>query len=369
MSEWKISVATEVIESRLVAFLPILRMTRDVSKFPAWNAKTVEKAFKWAEYVRTVSTDLDIMQKNTLLDKGLLGSTEVVSLESNPLSILDDPVGSLVTAIFTSPYLHQLQYPTQVLEKSLEFAVLYMKSKETVVTRVVEILQECVQFRVSMASQISTDTRNRPFPSVDEISLAMELVVALYDLRMKNDDAVFQQKVKSIKQLMSADLLSLRLLCCILVLSPSMVACAHTVFAFTRNDYGSKGSGELDDTKEGWLAIYLESKSQYFVDMLTQCIRSDIMRFVSIDEDSSVMKALCSLEGDEHKEKNGIHFTHVFEEVLLATLCSYNAYSIKEKGDDDFRTSSLSLKFAVEHYINEINDNEEMRKSLQVMMV
>lgn len=366
MSEWKISgVTTEVIESRLVAFLPILRMTRDVSKFPAWNAKTVEKAFKWAEHVRIVSVDLDTVQKNTLLGKGVLENTEVISLDCNPLCILDDPVGSLVTAIFTSPYLHQLQFPTQVLEKSLEFGVLYMESKDKLVSRVANILQECVQFRVSMVNQVSSYTSKKPFPSVDEISLAMELVVALHGIRMKNEDSVFQEKVNSIRQLMSSDLLSLRLLCVILVLTPSMVACAHTVFAFNSN---IEKNGN-DSTSAGWLEVYLESKSPYFVDMLTHCIRLDIMRFVTIDEDSSVMKALCSLEGDERKEKNGIHFTQVFQEMLLATLCSHNANSTTSSKEGGSITPSLSLKFAVEHYVNEINDNEELRKSLHIMCI
>ena len=284
-SRTKNSVTTDVVESRLEQFLPGLCMTRDAVKFPKWTVGTVEKAFKWADYLHEVSQFADAVQKEAILrNKKLFMRTEIPQVDANPTLVLDDPVRSLVHAIISSPYLSWMQQSGHVLKRTFHCLVERKGEKEAVKV-CVDALKGTLDSRASFQG-IWCSCRNEAASDaifdVDEESLAFELVVASYSL-LKLPPLERDEKLKTLAKATREDLITFRMLCIALTFSPAKIACLEENFRQNSRDYTPLPS---------WEKLCEVSKSRALVDIATSTIEESFPRFLSIDDDHG---SLCSL--------------------------------------------------------------------------
>ena len=271
MSTWTLTaVSTDSVEARLSSFLPALCMTRNAAKFPKWNVVTVEKAFKWADFLEEVSKGADQVQKESIVQKGLLRGTGIDVINNDPMLVLLDPVESLMRAIITSPYLSWAPDAAKVLKKALECTA-ERKGKEACVKICATSLESTLSLRFSLSNEFS------PWPKQeghsDEEALAFELLVALASSSSSTITQVDKEKVlaKAAKE----DLITFKMLCSLLIMSPARVACLAS---------HHEGAGN-------WERLYAVSKGKPLVDIVKACIRDNYPRYLYLLDTSAQAQA------------------------------------------------------------------------------
>ena len=324
------SVTTDAVETRLRQFLPALCMTRDAEKFPKWTVGTVDKAFKWADYLSEVSKVADVVQMQAIVQKGLLVNTNISAVNKNPMLVLYDPIEALVHAIMSSPYLSWMEHSKAVLRRTFHCIVERKGEKES--TRIcVDALKGTIESRISFSGiweAASTSSADAPggggdrqavqtTPGAvartfgpDELSLAFELVVAWHFILSASPSsstkAVVEEEGKlGLLRAAREDLITLRMMCIALTLSPARVAVLTEVYH--QNYSQSQSTDSLPD----WERLYLVSKCSALVEVATTVIRESFPRFVSIDDDQgSLLSLLCQLEEGGNDE-----FVRLFAEL------------------------------------------------------
>jgi hypothetical protein len=292
-SQTKDSVTTDAVESRLEQFLPALCMTRDGVKFTKWSVGTVEKAFKWADYLFEVSKFADVVQKQAIVKKGSLGNTGIGKVDANPTMVLDDPIESLIHAIITSPYLSWMQNANPVLKRTFSCAI-DRKGEKDAVKVCVQALNSTLDSRISFkgiwdASRDGENVSDAGF-AVDEESLAFELVVAFHST-LSSPSSEREEKHKTLEKAAREDLITFRMLCIAVTFSPSKVACLEETFR------QCSGLPSSSIQMPSWERLYEVSKSRALVDVAASSIRNSFSRFLSIDDDhGSLLTALCREE-------------------------------------------------------------------------
>ena len=267
MSSWSLTaVSTDDVEARLSSFLPALCMTRNATKFPKWNVATVEKAFKWADYLEEVSRGADQVQKESIVRKGLLKGTGIDVVNKDPMLVLLDPVESLMRAILTSPYLAWAQDAVKVLKKALE-STAERKGEEACVRICVSSLESTLSSRISLSN--GTCLGQKQESNSDEEALAFELLVALASPPSPSISQV--EKEKLIAKAAKEDLVTFKMLCSLLIMSPARVACLTS----------------LHRGAESWERLYAVSKGKTLVGIVKACIRDDYPRYLYLLDTSA----------------------------------------------------------------------------------
>jgi hypothetical protein len=309
-------------------------MTRDAEKFPKWTVGTVDKAFKWADYLSEVSKVADVVQMQAIVQKGLLVNTNISAVNNNPMLVLDDPIETLVHAIISSPYLSWMEHSKAVLRRTFHCIVERKGEKES--TRIcVDALKGTIESRISFngiweaASTSSADAPGgggdrqavqttpgavaRAF-GPDELSLAFELVVAWHFILLSSPSSsttaaavVVEEGKLGLLRAAREDLITLRMMCIALTLSPARVAVLTEVYHQNHSQSQSQSTDLLPD----WERLYLVSKCSALVEVATTVIRESFSRFVSIDDDQgSLLSLLCQLEEGGNDE-----FVRLFAEL------------------------------------------------------
>ncbi len=258
MSSWSATaVSTDDVEARLSNFLPALCMTRNAAKFPRWNVTTVEKAFKWADYLEEVSREADQVQKKSIVQKGLLEDTGIGVVDDDPMLVLLDPVESLMRAILTSPYLSWAQAAAKVLKKALKCTA-ERKGEEACVKICATSLESTLSSRISFSGGGNNNKS-------DEDALAFELLVALASSSPSTSQL---SKEEVIAKAAKEDLVTFKMLCNVLTMSPARVACLAS----------------LHETSniETWERLYAVSKGRSLVGVVKACIRDDYPRYLHL---------------------------------------------------------------------------------------
>ena len=293
-SQTRDSVTTDAVESRLEQYLPALCMTRDAVKFPKWTVGTVEKAFKWADYLFEVSKFADVVQKEAIVKKGLLGNTGIGLVDANPTLVLDDPIGSLLHAIISSPYLSWMENATPVLKRAFNCA-LDRKGEKGAVSICVQSLQSTLDSRITFKGiwDPSNDGNNLGGGGfgVDEESLAFELIVA-FNAILAMPSLEREEKQKMLEKVAREDLITFRMLCIAVALSPAKIACLEETFR--QCERSGSGTGTQAPS---WERLYEVSKSRALVDVVVKTIQESFSRFLSIDDNrGSLLSTLCKDE-------------------------------------------------------------------------
>lgn len=228
-------VDTSLVESRVRVFADVLRMTRDCDKYPSWNRETVVKAFQWADHVQAFASSADEVQKKAVAQG--IGSTGVAFVDEEPLVVLERPVETLLRAILGSPILTWLPLSTQVVTQTLESASTRL-GHDAAVELVTDLLSATLDVRMragarqrmvlidshgqSQGQGSGTAGGEAEAKTLEHTTLALEILVRSYMKRRQQPAAAAEEVLaRAVRE----DLVTLRLLCSAITLSPSAVAC------------------------------------------------------------------------------------------------------------------------------------------------
>ena len=352
------SVSTEDVEQHIASLLPILRMTRDTSKFPKWNSATVDKAFKWAKSTAKNIAPADEVQRRTILEKGnVIRDTGIRFLDEEPILLLIDPVFVLVRAIISSPLLTwvenaenlllcTLAHSKSILGEDATIALTSSVLKGNLGERIATMrLQRFANNAHSQPQAFSASFSGLPEPGLDEVSLAVHLLATMAACNNNNnnnnknggggDDDVISNEIASsdininapyvqkLLALVHEDNQSLRLLCVAATLSSARIACSLTAYNSRPQSETRIHSDSDSDSgvKPSWQEVSAECRSPWVYEGIARCVLGadeggqgqGLRRYLEIDPDGSLCVRMCK------KDESG-RFTSMFHAQLRATF-------------------------------------------------
>jgi len=263
-------VDTSLVESRVRVFADVLRMTRDCGKYPSWNRETVVKAFQWADHVQAFASSADEVQKRAIAQG--IGLTGVSFVDEDPLVVLERPVETRLRAILDSPILTWLPLSTQVVTQTLESASSRI-GHDAAVELVADLLNATLDVRMRAGARqrmVLIDSHGHGIgngnageeaeaTTLEHTTLALEILVRSY-MKRRQQPAEASPAAAAGEVLALAtreDLVTLRLLCRAVTLSPSAVAC------------GLSAMGSDAD----WQDVYKETSNEELWDAVQASLR------------------------------------------------------------------------------------------------
>lgn len=312
-------------------FVDILCMTRSCAKFPAWNKETVDKAFQWADHVKVYGASTDDVQKKAILIG--IGETHVDFLDKEPLLILESPVETLTRAIMSSPILTWLHLYQQVVNQTLSNASIRIGHEVTVdlVTRILEATW-MVRMKSSAKTRLTALDNSESTPSMvtaptairiphEQNIMALELLVRIciqrHEKRIQRDCEdttttsslpTTDSSIQILKKAAASDIVSLRLLCVALTMTPATVACGMSIYMETNEPFLNE-----------WELVYSETHNQELWEIIHSTLQQTPALFFYLDANFSLVTAMCLKDA-----KIDRFFYHV--------LCS--EYAIKDKTEE-----------------------------------
>ena len=153
MATWsvpRVSLDTEAVSLRLRVFVDVLIMTRNCVKFPDWNKSTVDKAFRWADHVKSLVSSADDVQKQAVAAG--MGVTGIAFVDRSPVQVLTHPVETLLKSIMGSPLLTWITLSTQVVSRTLTNAASRL-GHDVTVSLVADVLEAALAERVNVLTK------------------------------------------------------------------------------------------------------------------------------------------------------------------------------------------------------------------------
>ena len=199
------------------------------------------------------------MQKESIVHRGLLKGTGIDVVNKDPMLVLLDPVESLMRAILTSPYLSWAPDAVKVLKKALECTA-ERKGEEACVKICASSLESTLSSRFSLSNEFSSWPKQEDYS--DEEALAFELLVALASSSSSATSQADTEKV--VAKAAKEDLITFKMLCGLLIMSPARVACLAS----------------HHEGAENWERLYAVSKGKQLVDIVKSCIRDNYPRYL-----------------------------------------------------------------------------------------
>jgi hypothetical protein len=229
-------IPTATIDATVTSFIDVIEMTRCSAKFVRWQQKTVSKAFKWVDTIKSLIASIDAIQLEVAMTK--VRRTNVIFVDLNPKDVLLHPCRVLIKAILSSPLLPSLEQRALILRCTYREAVLRLGEEVTQ-----KIFRDVTD--VCMTEKASGDSANLKIGGVnvnenvtsdyqalyelpcDDVILASQLMVACCGkIKQSEDSLIPAETIAMIKKAAHNHSISLKMLCIGLSCSPCSLYCA-----------------------------------------------------------------------------------------------------------------------------------------------
>lgn len=308
-SNWQAvaKISTTDIVKQLRVFTTILQSTRQPDAFIRWNRATIEKAFKWADTVKTLCSAADDVQLRSIRDNHMQ-PLHISLVDNNQLLLLEEPVEMLLRCAVSSPTLPHLGGATAA--QLLLSEVLSQASNRIGRARAIQIASECVSdalvFRMALLRTVGNSSSSRDIsdeelpedPSPDLSLLAFELLLTCYKLSSLGGAKASAAEAK-VAAAAARDEPTLHLLCRALALSPWQCAAALDI----RNPPGSAAAGEPEGSWGLSLSedmsflrrlrdFQLSAQAIFLWRAVEAAAEADVAQLMRIDGESAVLRRL-----------------------------------------------------------------------------
>lgn len=307
-------IPTATIDATVTSFIDVIEMTRCSAKFVRWQQKTVLKAFKWVDTIKSLIASIDAIQLEVATTK--VRRTNVIFVDLNPKDVLLHPCRVLIKAILSSPLLPLLEQRALILRCTYREAVLRLGEEVTQ-----EIFLDVTD--VCMNDKASGDSANLKIGGVnvdenvtsgyqafyellcDDVILASQLMVACYEkIKQSEDSLIPAETIEMIKKAAHSGIISLKMLCVGLSCSPCALYCACVPPLSPNDDLiptSNPASVLSTPTKEPLTDMQIDpsiddfynmTKNRQLWDIVTDEAAIDISRFLDFDENFNTFQLL-----------------------------------------------------------------------------